>query len=262
MNGANKSRILDRFEDYEDRLLANQLLEMADRCRESYCFQCTDFLDPRQQRIAGQVLNLLEGVAFHFDGGTEDCERCLCVIRHEAYPPEEIALPVSFLRITWNAERKKLTHRDFLGSILGSGIKREKIGDIILEVGCAYVIGDAEISRYLLYNLSKVGSTPVQVTTSDSIGKKQETVKIIHSTVASLRLDCVVSTGYNISRSKALEVIKGGKVRLNWEEALTPAKELKEKDVISLRGRGRIVLEEVSGTTRKDRIKVTIHKYA
>ncbi len=258
---ANRNRILDRFEAYEDRLLANMLLEMAERCRQHYGFQCSDFLDPRQQNIARQVLNTSEGIDFYFDGGIEDGERCLCILRHEAYPPEDVVLPVGFLRITWNSERKKLTHRDFLGSILGCGIKREKIGDIILEADSAYVAVDPEISRFLLYNLSKVGSTPVQVAETDRIGKKQETVKVISATVASLRLDCVISAGYHISRSTALELIKSGKVRLNWEEVLAPAKELKEKDVISLRGKGRTVLEAVSGTTKKDRIKVTIHQY-
>jgi RNA-binding protein YlmH len=119
----------------------------------------------------------------------------------------------------------------------------------------------SDISRYLLYNLNKVGSTAVSVSETSEAQKKEEKVKLITSTVASLRLDSLISTGYGMSRAKAVETIKSGKVKVNWEDAESSSKEMKQGDVISLRGRGRIVLEEVSGTTKKDRIKILIKKY-
>lgn len=256
-----KKDIIDRYKDYEDRSLAKELAEYATLCADDYTYRYTDFLDPRQQKIAESVLLEFKGISFKFDGGIEGSERRICFIWNEDYEDAQENLPVTILTISWNSGRKKLSHRDFLGSILGCGIKREKVGDIILDDGRAFVACLSDISRYLLYNLNKVGSTGVSVAETSEVPKKEEKLKPIETTAASLRLDGIISRGYGLSRSKAAEVIRAGKVRLNWEDAESPSKEVKEGDVISLRGRGRIILKEVSGTTKKDRIKVTIEKY-
>lgn len=253
--------ILDRYKDYEDRVLVNELLEYAKACTDGYTSRHTDFLDPRQQRIAADILGMLRSVAFTFAGGIQQSERAVCIIHDMNYELTEQDDPITILSVTWGRSSRKLTHRDFLGSILGCGIKREKIGDIILDEGQAYVACMSDISRFLLYNLNKVGSTAVSVTETDQAHKKEEKVKVISSTVASLRLDSVIATGYGVSRAKAVETLKSGKVKVNWEDTDSASKEMKQGDVISLRGKGRIVLEEVSGTTKKDRIRIVIKKY-
>ncbi|MGE5629642.1 MAG: RNA-binding protein [Caulobacteraceae bacterium] len=256
-----KYALLDNYKDYEDRVLVNELLEYAEACGRSYSLKSTDFLDPRQQKIADTILSKCDGIGFEFYGGTENSERCICMVFSEDYELDDDNLPISILLINWNADKKKLTHRDFLGSILGSGIKREKIGDIILDDGKAYAVCLSDISQYLLYNLNKVGNTPVTVSIAEELQQKEEKLKTITTTVASLRLDSVISSGFGISRAKAVDAIKGGKVKLNWEFVESPSKEVKESDVISLRGRGRIILEGVAGTTKKDREKIVIKKY-
>jgi RNA-binding protein YlmH len=253
--------ISDRYKDYEDRALVNELLDYAEYCTDGYTFRYTDFLDPRQQRIVREILSTQKGVAYSFFGGIEDSERAVCVVHDLNYELMDEDIPIEVLSITWSMSSRKLTHRDFLGSILGCGIKREKVGDIILDEGRAYVACMSEISRYLQYNLSKVGSTSVRVEKAGSIVKKEETLKSISATVASLRLDSIIATGYGLSRSKAVELVKGGKVKVNWEDIEAASKEVKQGDVISLRGKGRIVLQEVSGTTKKDRIRIVINKY-
>lgn len=253
--------ILDRYKEYEDRVLVNELLEYAKTCTAGYSSRHTDFLDPRQQKIAEDILGMQKDISFGFFGGIEDSERAVCVIYDENYEIAEEDIPVVILSITWSKSSKRLSHRDFLGSILGCGIKREKVGDIILDEDRAYVACMTDISRYLLYNLNKVGNTAVSVTETNEAQKKEEEVKLITSTVASLRLDSLITTGYGVSRAKAVEIVKSGKVKVNWEDASSSSKEMKQGDVISLRGKGRIVLEEVSGTTKKDRIRVVIKKY-
>ncbi|HYE80613.1 MAG TPA: YlmH/Sll1252 family protein [Clostridia bacterium] len=255
------NQILDRFRDYEDRVLVNELLEYAEVCTSGYTLRSTDFLDPRQQKIAEDVLSRQKGISYGFFGGIEESERAVCVIHDENYEITEEDIPIGIISITWNRISRKLSHRDFLGSILGCGIKREKIGDIILDECRAYVACMSDITRYLLYNLNKVGSTAVSVSEAVEVQKKEEKVKTISSTVASLRLDSLVATGCGVSRAKAAETIKSGKVKVNWEDTSNSSKEIKQGDVISIRGKGRIVLEEVSGTTKKDRIKITIKKY-
>jgi len=256
-----RKALIDKYKDYDDRALANELSDYAELCSEQYAARYTDFLDPRQQKIAGEVLSAYTGISFKFDGGIEGSERCLCIIWNEDFDIDSMPLPVTILMISWNNENKKLSHRDFLGSILGCGIKREKIGDIILDDGKAFVACSPDISQYLLYNLNRIGSTAVSVSIAEEAGRKEEKAKLINTTVASLRLDSVVGSGYGLSRSKAADIIKSGKVRLNWEETDIPSKEVREGDVISIRGKGRIVLEEVAGSTKKDRIKITIKKY-
>lgn len=253
--------ILDRYKEYEDRVLVNELLDYSKACMDQYTFRHTDFLDPRQQKITEEILRLQKSVSFSFHGGIEDSERAVCIIHDVNYELKEEDIPITILSITWSRSSKRLSHRDFLGSILGCGIKREKVGDIILDEDRAFVACLSDISKFLLYNLSKVGSTAVNVTETDEAQKKEEKVKVITSTVASLRLDSLIATGYGVSRAKAVETVKSGKVKVNWEETDSSSKEMKQGDVISLRGKGRIVLEEVSGTTKKDRIRIVIKKY-
>ncbi|MHB1392074.1 MAG: YlmH family RNA-binding protein [Clostridia bacterium] len=253
--------ILDRYKEYEDRVLVNELLEYSKACISGYTSRHTDFLDPRQQKIAEDILGMQKGISFSLFGGIEDSERAVCVIYEENYEMTEEDIPVIILSITWSKSGRVLAHRDFLGSILGCGIKREKVGDIILDEDSAYVACMSDISKYLLYNLDKIGNTTVSVSETNEAQKKEEKVKIITSTVASLRLDSLITTGYGVSRAKAVEIVKSGKVKVNWEDAVSSSKEVKQGDVVSLRGKGRIVLEEVSGTTKKDRIRIVIKKY-
>lgn len=253
--------ILDRYKDYEDRVLVNELLDYSMACERGYTLKHTDFLDPRQQKIAAEILDMNPGIGYSFSGGIEASERAVCLVYSENYEMGEQEIPIILLEIIWNNSFKKLSHRDFLGSILGCGIKREKVGDIILNEDSAYVACMSDISRYLLYNLNKVGSVSVSVTEAEGARKKEEKVKVITSTVASLRLDSIIATGYGVSRAKAVETIKSGKVKVNWEDIESSSKEMKQGDIVSVRGKGRILLEEVAGTTKKDRIRITIKKY-
>lgn len=253
--------ILERFKDYEDRVLVNGLLEGAKASISGYASRHTDFLDPRQQRIAEEVLGQQNNIAYEFYGGIEGSERAICIIYDINYEITEKDIPITILSIAWSKSSRKLSHRDFLGSILGCGIKREKVGDIILGDNQAYVACMSEISTYLLYNLNKVGSVAVSVTEAEAAGKKEEKVKLITTTVASLRLDSLVASGYGVSRAKAVETVRNGKVKVNWEDSESPSREMKQGDVVSIRGKGRIVLEEVYGTTKKDRIRIVIKKY-
>jgi len=253
--------VLDRYKEYEDKVLANELLEYTKTCISGYTAKHSNFLDPRQQKIAHDILDMNKNICYGFFGGIEQSERAVCIIYDENYEITEEDIPISILSITWSKSSKKLTHRDFLGSILGCGIKREKVGDIILDDERAYVACMSDISKYLLYNINKVGNVSVSVSETNEAHKKEENVKIISSTVASLRLDSLIATGYGVSRAKAVEIVKSGKVKVNWEDTDSSSKEMKKEDVISVRGKGRIVLEEVTGATKKDRVKILIKKY-
>lgn len=257
-----KSYIKEKYTDYEKRLLVNKILDIAEYCKKNYTYKATGFLDPMQQKLAEDLLGCERDIGYQFEGGIQNSERKLCILYHEDIDLEQIEAMYNIIEISWyNKGSKKPTHRDFLGSLMGSGIKRDTIGDILLQEEIAYVVCTKEISDYILYNIDKVGSIPVKLKTAEHVDIAKENEKILNVTVASLRLDSIISAGFGISRTKAQELIKSGRVRINWEEKELTSKTIKQGDVISIRGKGRIVLDEITGNTKKNRIKITIKKF-
>ena len=156
-----------------------------------------------------------------------------------------------------------LTHRDVLGSLMGLGIERTNFGDIIMQTGGAQLIVDAAMADYVKQNFTKIAMVSVSVEDMDisEIQPKEEKIKEIRTTVASLRLDAVASSGFSVSRTKVVSSINAGLVQVNWQPAKGPAQEVKEGDIISLRGRGRMKIEEITGTSRKGRIGVYLKRF-
>lgn len=257
-----KSYIKEKYTDYDQRLLANKILDIAEYCKKNFTYKATSFLDPMQQKLVEDLLDCERNIGYQFEGGIQNSERKLCIVYQEDIDLEQVEAMYEILEISWyNKDTKKPTHRDFLGSLMGIGIKRETIGDILLQEEMAYVVCTKEISDYILYNLDRVGSLPVKLKIAENINIIEENGKLLNITVASLRLDSIISVGFRISRSKAAEYIKSGKVRINWEEKELVSKTIKQGDVISIRGKGRIILDEVTGSTKKDRTKITIRKF-
>lgn len=257
-----RSKVIERFTDYDDRLLANKIMDAVEYCEKNFTYKATTFLDPRQQKLMEGLLQKERGIQYYTESGIENSERKLYIIYHEDYDIECINKHYQILEFTWyNKSIKKPSHRDFLGSIIGAGIKREMIGDIILEDDKAFVVCSEEVSEYILYNIERVGSLPVKVQIVEHADITEEKEKIINTTVASLRLDGIISAGFGLSRTKAAELIKSGRVRINWEEKDVTSKVIKQGDVISIRGKGRIILEEIAGNTKKDKIRIVIKKF-
>jgi RNA-binding protein YlmH len=166
------------------------------------------------------------------------------------------------LEIVPNA-RIDLSHRDYLGSLMGLGIKREVTGDIIVTEDKCSIIVLNEIAGYIAGNLIKVGNAGVSLKLLDimDLSVPEPKAAEINTTVAALRLDSFCAPAFGISRSKAAEFIKAGKVKLNWEITLNTDKAVCEGDTISLKGKGRAVLEKIGGRSRKDRLAIHIKKF-
>ena len=257
-----RNKVTEKFTDYDDRLLANKILDTVEYCKKNFAYKATNFLDPRQQKLIEELLVREKNIEYYVESGIESSERKLYIIYHEDYDVDNIEKPYQILEFSWYSKGiKKPSHRDFLGSIIGAGIKREMLGDIMLQEDRTYVVCSKEVSEYIMYNIDRVGSLPVKVQLVEQAGIIEENEKIVNATVASLRLDSIISAGFGFSRTKAAEIIKSGKVRVNWEEKDLTSKVIKQSDVISIRGKGRIILEEIAGNTKKDRIKITIKKF-
>ena len=155
------------------------------------------------------------------------------------------------------------THRDFLGALMGAGIARETVGDICVGKGsCDFFVTD-EIAPYLLQNFFSAGRTKlrlVQIPLQD-VQVPEPEVKEIRDTLASLRLDSVISSGFRVGRSQAAQYVTSGRVAIDGLPCEKPDKAVTEGVKISVRGLGKIKLKSVNGQTKKGRISVVIHRY-
>lgn len=225
----------------------------------------TYFIDPRQQEIARDLLYYFSAVKGTFFGGYEGAERVRVSLLPRSLAEKSKEELVTCLEIRGKFPENVLSHRDFLGSILGLGIKREVIGDIIYHGGStAWIFSTPEISEFIARELYKIGRYEASV---EQIGlEKIEEMftavrfKEIKGTVPSLRLDAVAGLGFGLSRSRIAPLIKGGQVKVNYQVINQPSKTIKSGDLISLTGKGRIKVAEISGETRKGRVHILLNK--
>ena len=247
----------------EDRLLLAKLWDKINAGIRKNIPANTCFLSPRELEMARYLFGQLEGLyAF---GGYPEAERKMLIFLPDYL--EESALmeedsPVVCLRCTFYLE-DSLSHRDFLGALMGAGIGRETVGDICVDKGSCDFFVTAEIAPYILQNFTSAGRTRVHIRqiplTEASIPTPE--VKEIKDTLASLRLDSVISSGFRIGRSLACQYIQTGKAAVDGLPCEKPDKPVAEGMKISVRGLGKIQLAAVGGKTKKDRISVVIHRY-
>ena len=223
----------------------------------------TCFLSPRELEMARFLFGEPEGL--YVFGGYADAERKMLV-----YLPEylgEDALyeedsPVVCLRAEFY-QGDSLSHRDFLGALMGAGIGRETLGDICVgKEHCDFFVTQ-EIAPYIQQNFLSAGRTKLSLSriplTEAEIPEPE--VKEIKDTMASLRLDSVISSGFRIGRSLAAQYVTTGKAAIDGLPCEKPDKLVAEGMKISVRGLGKIKLHAVGGRTKKDRISVVIHRY-
>jgi len=193
-----------------------------------------------------------------FDGGAASAERVRAVFLNPDWGSYNRAELLTALKIEC---REPLTHRDILGALMALGLERNTIGDIIDHA--AMFVCLPELSGYIAENLTKIGRAGVTVSeiSLDMLPEKSEDLAIKTDTVASLRLDAVLSAAFGTSRAKAAELIASGRVNLNHQPCVQPAKELSEGALLSVRGHGRAKLLEVGGTSKKGRIFLQIGLY-
>lgn len=248
----------------EDKLLLALLDDKFEQCEEQYIATHTSFLDMHQRTIVEQYLRenkkYISSVVFF--GGFDDAERVRCYFIPE-YDDIKNCHDMAAIKVTYKSGGRKLNHRDYLGSLLGLGIKREKVGDIIVNNDETYIIVDNDIAEYLSLNYNKAGRTELAIEIVDisEISIVEIPFKIKEDTVASLRLDNIISSAFSISRSKAVECIKRGLVFVNNVEIIKPDKEVTKGDKLVLRGKGKAYLNSIGGTSRKGRIYVEYKVY-
>ena len=247
----------------EDRLLLAKLWDKINAGLRKNIPASTCFLSPRELEMAKYLFGQPEGLyAF---GGYGDAERKMLVYFPDYLEEESLYdedSPCVCIRSTFY-QGDSPSHRDFLGALMGAGIARETVGDICVGKDSCDFFVTAEIAPYILQNFTSAGRVKLHL---EQIPLTQATIpepeiKEIRDTMASLRLDSVISSGFRIGRSLASQYITAGKAAIDGLPCEKPDKPVSEGMKISVRGLGKIKLASINGKTKKDRISVVIHRY-
>ena len=249
-----KTELMNRILEKEDRILLSSVYDKLEKSYQKGYPIYSDFLDGRQITLARQLFSFYRD-DLCFAGGVLNAERQVCYLDF-GYGE----LPVKIIGIS-SSLGNQFGHRDILGALMGLGIKRQKVGDIVIgEV--SYFLVKEEIASFVMENLHTVGRYPVSLEILENPSlEKEQNFSYRSTTVSSLRLDCVVGDIAKLSRERAKELILAGKVKVNHFETTQNSKTLSLGDLISISHKGRFVIEEIEGVTRKDRIKILIKKY-
>lgn len=249
----------------EERAFVDKAIDWVEQAAYQHKVKRTDFLDPRQAYILSTLVNRNNDVHMRLDGGYKDAERKRALIApdYRSLEDEEVGISVLSLSSPDN-KLEDLDHGDFMGAILGLGIKRDKIGDIWVIPGGCHFLAASETADFLRLHLNQVHRVRVhaEVLSTDALITVPVQLEEHTFTVASLRLDAIVGDVYRLSRAKAQVPIQAGRCRINWKPAADPSTLLKEGDVVSLKGFGRFRVLEVEGMTKKGRIRIRVGKYA
>ena len=247
----------------EDRLLLARVWDKYEQTERKSIPSTTVFLSPREQQLAQTLLNAA-GVhsGYIFDGGYEAAERKILIFLPD-WAEEPTGEELVFLHAAFHGADSSLTHRDLLGSLMGLGVTRERVGDILVSDHSADIVASPSLREFFLREWDQAGRVKLTVTEipRDQLQVPQAQVKTIRDTVSSLRLDAVVSSAFSMSRGRAAELIAAGKVNLDHIPCLKADKPVVEGAVITARGFGKARLVQVGGLTKKGRIGITVERY-
>ncbi len=243
----------------------NELLkrgeDLARRCENKCIVTNTGFLSPAERYALEHDINL-RMARMIFRGGHPDAERTMCFFLPEYMEEEDFDEAEYIAAIKLSAAFGEPGHRDYMGAVLGMGVDRAWVGDIITLGSDAYVICQPSVLRHL-ESIDKVGRYGVKAgrIELDRIPQKEKKVQELNFTVMSLRLDAVCAGMFRLSRSEAARQINAGNVSLNYSQCLKTDAAIKEGDIISIRGSGKGKLRELGGNSRKGRLFVICEVY-
>jgi RNA-binding protein YlmH len=258
-----KQGIYDHFHP-DEKPFVDRAEEWIERSAQQHELKRTDFLDPRQAQILLALANRNPDVNVRLDGGYDQAERKRAIIGPDYRNLDDEAMGIGVLVVNGPGQAQlELDHGDFLGALLGLGIKRDRIGDIHVHEHFCHIVVMDEIADYLNIHLRQVHRINVltDVVPLAELNIVVPKLEEMNLSVASMRLDGIASDVYRISRSKIMDPIRAGRCRVNWKSEEDPSKQLREGDVVSFKGLGRFKVLEMDGVTKKGRIRVKIGKF-
>lgn len=258
-----KDKILEKLKVHHPDQIEKlkRVIDLCVQAGKSYDRECSHFLSPDLLEYIPYIMSEFRDLDYELQGGYTYAEYKRLVV----YPDfmTDIEDAIELIEISYSEKYGSIAHRDVLGSLIGLGLKREVIGDILVEDGLVRVLVIAEMADYILKQIHKIGRVKVNacIKPLSDIKDYSPAFELMDATVKSNRLDSIIARGFNISRSKASDLIKRDLVKLNHNICHQVSKELSEDTLISVRGYGRISIEGFNGLTRKDRHRITIKKF-
>lgn len=259
----NREKLLDAATSPEDREVLARVVDLAELVEKTHQPRVTGFYDPYRCGLIARVVESVPGLAARVDGGYPAAERSRVLIYPGYLQHDEVDTGLAFVEIKGNFRFHPATHRDYLGALLGLGLRRDMLGDILPGESGAQVIVAREVAGYITGGLDAVGRVGVTTReiTREELLPPRRAYRDIRATVPSMRLDTVAAQGFGLSRSKMTGEIAAGKIFLNWRPRTDPSTAVKPGDMISARGRGRVEVMETGGQTKKGRITVVLRRY-
>lgn len=250
----------------KDELITARIEDKISQCRDGYYVTSTGLLDTHEQALAIAASRHAAGVRTIMYGGYDEAERRMLVCVPRDLPiddKEAVEGLLRVLRVRLPAISRELSHRDYLGSLLGLGIERRLTGDILVRPDGADIFIVPGIEEFLLKELHRVGSVEVKTEAVPvrEVIIPEARIEFIKDSVSSVRLDSIVSSAFRISRGKAAEAVRRGLVSVDHAECVKPDAAVREGSSIVLKGKGKAVLEETGGESRKGRIRIVIKRY-
>jgi RNA-binding protein YlmH len=248
------------FYSEDEEKLVKKFTSYKEACIRGYKTTLTKFLNLREQKLLEFVIGKSSDVYLYFSNvsGIDEAKRAL-ISPFEIEPEFKIEI----LKLEYNKKFIQLDHRHLLGNILGLQIERNMIGDILINKdNDIYLVVSLEMADFIKTNLTAIDHTPINfVNVSKVEGDFSPNLKITKHFVSSLRVDLIASEGFNISRSESQELIINSCLKINQRVELNPVKNIKEFDIISLKGKGRIKIVSIGGTSKSGKILIEIGKF-
>lgn len=246
----------------EEQIFIEQIFDWIQQVNTQYAPYLTNFLNPRQIFIVESVIGQYEEINYQADGGYEEAEQKRILL----YPPYYKPMPEDFelvlYEINYPTKFAELSHGQILGSIMATGISRSNLGDILTDGQRWQFFIDQKMASFIKLNLEKVGNINIHLE-KQSLNERIENVNEWEAEeiiVSSLRIDVILARALNISRNRAKQLIDEQKIKLNWVQIDRPDLDLEEYDLLSIRGYGRIQIQEQVRVTKKDNLVLKIAK--
>lgn len=267
--GKNMDKVneLSKEQKSEEKILIAKAMDKYKFVEARNRFQNTDFLNLAEQMTLDKIIEMRRINNYIYWGGYEDAERKMLVFLPDDF---EVDLKnvydqcMCILRIDLPKEQYgEYEHKTYLGALMKLGLKREKIGDIIVRHDGADIIISREIEKFLKMNISdltRFHKANIEIVPMDELKYVEPKKEIVKINVSSMRLDCLVAELARCSRNKAMEYIEQERVFVNFKEEIVGARQVQEGSYITIRGKGRFKILKIVGNTRKGRISVEIEK--
>lgn len=261
-----KNKVLERFNDKEERILISNILDKAYRFEKTDKLEYTSFLNLNEFNTISCILNELKVKYIYFDLNGKLSRKIIFFVPEYIEKNETLySNYISVLKIIPNVSGR-LTHKDYMGAVYSLGLKHEVIGDIFVTENQGYIFCLSSVSEYIRTNLFRVGNQEIEITQislfSNEINSLEISLEKKEYIVASLRVDAVLSVVYNLSRSEVKARINQGNLYINDKNEYYLSQNLEEGDIVSFRKCGKLKIGKKIRKTRSDRTVIEIFIYS